>query len=97
MTIDHPQFVTMAYLNFAEVSTSADEHDKITKQLNAMGAANDFSGFVYVILMSKRILELLVKMDKWPQSPNDDVNKASKMPEYATWPEYATLLKHYRG
>jgi hypothetical protein len=37
MTIDHPQFVTMAYLNFAEVSTSADEHDKITKQLNAMG------------------------------------------------------------
>ena len=47
--------------------------------------------------MSKRILELLVKMDKWPQSPNDDVNKASKMPEYATWPEYATLLKHYLG
>ena len=95
MTIDHPQFVTMAYLNFAEVSTSADEHDKITKQLNAMGAANDFSGFVYVILMSKRILELLVEMDEWQGSPNDDVNKASKMPKYATWLEYATLLKQY--
>jgi hypothetical protein len=95
MTIDHPGFVTMAYLNFAEVSTSAEEHRKSVKKMKAVGAANDFNGFVYVILLSKRILELLVKMDRWPKSHNTDVNSALKMPKYATWPEYAKKLRHY--
>ena len=95
MTIDHPGFVTMAYLNCAEVSTSAKEHRKSVKKMKAAWAANDFDGFVYVILFSKRILELLVKMDGWPKSHNTDVNLALKMPNYATWQEYAKQLRHY--
>ena len=95
MTIDHPGFVTMAYLNFKEVSTSAKEHRKSVKKLIAAGASNDFNGFVYVILMSKRILELLAKMDRWPKSRNTDVNLALKMPNYATWQEYAKQLTHF--
>ena len=85
----------MAYLNCAEVSTSAKEHEKSVKKMKDAGAANDFNGFVYVILFSKRILELLVKMDGWPKSRNTDVNSASTMPKYATWAEYAKKLRHY--
>ena len=95
MTIDHMGFVTMAYLNFKEVSTSAKEHRKSVKKLIAVGASNDFNGFVYIILMSKRILELLAQMDGWPKSRNTDVNSASTMPKYATWAEYAKQLRHY--
>jgi hypothetical protein len=92
VTIDHPEFVTMAYLNSAEVSKSHEKHEERVEQLNGAGSANDFGGFVYVILMSKRILELLVKMKGWPNSRNRDVNKEGKMPKYATWSENATRL-----
>ena len=95
MTIDHMGFVTMAYLNFKEVSTSAKEHTESVKKMKAAGVANDFNGFVYVILFSKRILELLVEMDGWPKSHNTDVNLALKMPNYATWQEYAKQLTHF--
>ena len=94
MTIDNPEFVTRAYLNSAEVSMSHEKHEERVEQLNDEGTANDFCGFVYVILMSKRILELLVKMKGWPNSQNGDVNEEGKMPKYATWSEYAKRLIH---
>ena len=72
---------------------SHEKHEKRVEQLNAKGVANKFCGFVYVILMPKRILDLSVKMDGWPNSQNRDVNVEGKMPKYATWSEYAKHLK----
>ena len=92
MTIDHPEFVTRAYLNSAEVSMSHEKHEERVEPLNDVGSANDFGGFVYVVLMSKRILELLVEMKGWPNNRNRDVNKEGKMPKYATWSEYARRM-----
>ena len=60
--------------------------------MEADGARNDTSSFVYSIMFSKRIMELLVKIPGWPGSSNIEVWEAKKMPECATWLEDAEEL-----
>ena len=91
--IDHPAFVTQAYLNSDEVTKNKKAHDDAVERMEGEGARKDTSGFVYIIMFSKRIMQLLVEMPKWPGSMNNDVRAANTMPKYATWLEYAKELR----
>jgi hypothetical protein len=59
--IDHPGFVTIAYLNKAGVSKTEESRGVQTAKRTKRGARKDVSGFVFMILFSKRILELLFR------------------------------------
>ena len=91
--IDHPAFVTQAYLNCDEVTKNKKAHDDAVERMEGEGARKDTSGFVYIIMFSKRIMQLLVEMPKWPGSMNNEVRAANTMPKYATWLEYAKELR----
>ena len=95
--IDHPAFVTQApaqaYLNADEVTKNKKAHDDAVERMEGEGARKDTSGFVYIIMFSKRIMQLLVEMPKWPGSMNNEVRAANTMPKYATWLEYAQELR----
>lgn len=91
--IDHPAFVTQAYLNADEVTKNKKAHDDAVERMEGEGARKDTSGFVYIIMFSKRIMQLLVEMPKWPGSMNNEVRAANTMPKYATWLEYAKELR----
>ena len=91
--IDHPAFVTQAYLNADEVTKNKKAHDDAVERMEGEGARKDTSGFVYIIMFSKRIMQLLVEMPKWPGSMNNEVWAANTMPKYATWLEYAEELR----